>query len=350
MSFFGGHNSSFLGPEVTYDSETGTLFHSESLGGHSRPGHGGGGGTAPPPVLVTSAGSNLEFKLIWDSSVASAPSSFMTAVQNVAQYYEYLFSTSKLEVINIQVGWGEVAGQALPSGALGASETNGYLTNYSYVTSHLSGYSFSASNEPTGSQFFISSAEAKSFGLISSTSTGVDGYIGFGTLTGTGYSYNFASSASTGLVTGTGATQFGFASVVQHEISEVLGRIEMEGHSTFNGQATYTPLDLFNYSSYDSTSHTGTLALYSGGSGGPSYFSIDNGATHLANFNDGTGGGDIADWSSYAHYTDSGTFPSGVQDAYDAFAYPGVNSDLSTADYDVDLTLGLLGISGHTIS
>src|SRR5262249_16405810 len=207
-----------------------------------------------------------------------------------------------------------------------ASQTNGYLTNYTTVTSSLSHYSFTASNEPTGGQFFISSAEAKSFGLISPTYSGVDGYVGFGTLANTGYSYDFNSSATTGAVTGTGLTQFDFASVAQHEISEVLGRIGMEGHTTFNGQATYTPLDLFNFNG------TGTLALSSGATGGPSYFSTDNGVTHQASFNDAKGGGDIADWASYTNYTDSGSgLPAGVQDAYDAFAYPGHNSDLSSS-------------------
>src|SRR5262249_11361325 len=150
------------------------------------------------------------------------------------------------------------------------------------------GFTFNASNEPTGAQFFISSTEAKSFGLISPTSTGIDGYVGFGTLAGTGYSWNFSSSATTGQGSGTGLLQFDFQGVAQHEIAEVMGRISMEGHTTFNGVATYTPLDLFNF---DSAGHL----VLSGGSNASSqvssYFSTDNGATHLANFNDGYQGG-----------------------------------------------------------
>jgi len=125
-----------------------------------------------------------------------------------------LFTTATHEVINIHIGWGEVHGQALPSGAIGASETNGYLTNYSTVSSGLlassggviTSASFNASNEPTGAQFFISSAEAKVFGLSNPTSTGVDGYIGFGK----GISWNFTSSASTGQGSSTGTSQFDF--------------------------------------------------------------------------------------------------------------------------------------------
>ena len=345
-------NNSFLGQEVTYNADKGTLvnFHSAAFGASSHHGGGGGGGATPAPTLVTSTGSHLEFNLIWDSSVANLGSNetaFMNAMSNVAKYYETLFTTSKTEVINIQVGWGEINGQSLPAGALGASESNGYLTNYSTVTNGLiassggaiTSGSFHASNEPTGAQFFISSAEAKGFGLISPTSTGIDGYIGFGTLSGTGSSWNFTSSAATGQGSGTGASQFDFQGVAQHEISEVMGRIEMEGHTTFNGRATYTPLDLFNF---DSAGH---LVLSSGDNGSTqvgSYFSIDSGVHALGDFNDGYKGGDIADWASYSSDTQSQTgLSSGYQDAFDAFGYPGVNTDLSGADQFVMETLGV---------
>jgi hypothetical protein len=340
-----GRHDSFLGQEVTYNADEGTLvrFHGSAFGsGGFLWGH-HGGGTTPAPTLVTSPGSHLEFNLIWDSSVANLGSNqtaFMNAMTNAAKYYETLFTAPQTEIVNIKVGWGEVGGSSLPAGALGASESNGYLTNYATVTSHLTsnGFTFNASNEPTGAQFFISSAEAKSFGLISPTYAGVDGYVGFGTLAGTGYSWNFTSSATTGQGSGTGLLQFDFQGVAQHEISEVMGRISMEGHTTFNGVATYTPLDLFNF---DSAGHL----VLSGGSNASSqvssYFSTDNGTGHLASFNDGYQGGDIADWASYASYTQSGTGLSGYQDAFDAFAYPGVNTDLSSADQIVMETLGV---------
>jgi hypothetical protein len=345
--------NSFLAREVTYNSESGSLSPMGAAGG----GGGGnflihhGGGTAPPPTLVTTAGSNLEFNFIWDSSVSnlgSNESAFMNAIVNVAKYYESGMTAARPEVINIQVGWGEVNGSSLPNGAIGASETNGYLTNYSTVTNGLIGSSggaitansFHAVNEPTGAQFFISSAEAKGFGLINPMSTGVDGYMGFGTLSGTGYSWNPSSSATTGAGSGTGPLQFDFQGVAQHELSEVMGRIEMEGHTVFNGQQTYTPLDLFNYSAPDQ------LVLSGGQSSGSqvnSYFSLDSGTTNLGWFNDGYKNGDIADWASYSSYSQSNTgVPGGYQDSFDAFAYPGINTDLSTTD---EYVLGTLGLS-----
>lgn len=337
-------NSSLLGPELTYNADEHTVVNASKSGGGGshHGGGGGGGGTTPLPTLVASGGSHLEFNLIWDSSVANLGSNeqaFMNAVVNVAKYYETLFSTPQTEVVNIQVGWGEINGQALPSGALGASETNGYLTNYSTVTSHLAGFNFSASNEPTSAQFFISSAEAKSFGLVSPTSTSVDGYIGFGTLSGTGYSWNFTSTSTTGQSSGTGPNQFDFQGVVQHEISEAMGRIEMEGHTTIYGKATYTPLDLFNF---DGVGHLALSAADNGTTPVSSYFSTDNGAHALGYFNDGYQGGDIADWASYSSYTDSQTgLSSSYQDAFDAFGWPALNTDLSSADQMVMETLGV---------
>ena len=117
-----------------------------------------------------------------------------------------------------------------------------------------------------------------------------------------------------------------------------MGRIEMEGHTTFNGVPTYTPLDLFNFASQ------GHLVLSGGDNAttqASSYFSINSGTTPLGYFNDGYQGGDIADWASYSSYTQSQTGLSGYQDAFDAFAYPGVNTDLSLADQYVMETLGV---------
>ena len=345
------NSSSFLGQEVTYNADEGTVvhFHSEASGGGFSL-RGGGGSTAPAPTLVPlSAGSNLQFNLIWDSSVNNVgthKADFMNAVINVATYYEKMFTTAQHEIINIKVGWGEINGQALPNGALGASETNGYLTNYATVTSKLiansggqiTAASFGATNEPTTAQFFISSAEAKGFGLISPTSTGVDGYMGFGTLGGTGYSWNFTSNAGPG-AGGTGTTQFDFQGVVQHEISEVMGRIEMEGHTTIYGKATYTPLDLFNY---DAPNH---LVLSGGDNTGTqvnSYFSLDSGKTALGYFNDGYQGGDIADWASWTSPSQAQTDESsGYQDPFDAFGWPGIDTNFTHDDMYVMDTLGV---------
>ncbi len=345
-------NSSPLGQEYVIN-DAGQVSPINSAGSPGGPGsssHSGGStpthSSTPAPYLVTVTGSNLQIDLIWDSSVANAPSGFTAAVIDAAQFYvtNFTSSTGGKTVLYIDVGYGEIAGTSLAANALGESESNGYLTNYSTVTKALAadGYSFSATNEPTGSQFFVTSAQAKSLGLISGTSGGassVDGYIGFSTLTGTGYSWNTYANPN-GSNSGTTSTQFDLQAVVEHEISEVMGRIGMEGQ-VINGKATYTPLDLFNYASYNTTTHTGALEL----SGHGGYFSTNGGATKMGVFNNSSSyGGDIADWASYTSVTQSATLPVGaasnVSDAYDAFLAPADNGLVTTDDILVDAAIG----------
>ena len=93
---------------------------------------------APTPTLVGSNANGLQIKLIWDTSVGamgSLMSTFQNAVITAAKFYTNTYSTH--ETINIQVGFGEVAGQKLPSGALAASESYGYLEKYASVAAAL---------------------------------------------------------------------------------------------------------------------------------------------------------------------------------------------------------------------
>ena len=329
-----GHDGSPLGHEYlindagdvspAYGATMHEAFaHHQTFFTHERP---------PAPTLVGIHG-GLQIDLIWDPSVANAPRGFTQAITDAAKYYTTLFSND--EVINIHVGYGEIDGSRMAANALGESESYGYLTNYSTVTNALAkdGYSFTAANEPTGSQFFVTSADAKTLGMISPTSSAVDGYIGFSTLKGTGYSWNETASVS-GSTSGTGSKQFDLEATAFHEISEVMGRIAMEGEMV-NGKTTYTPLDLFNYQSH------GVLEL--SGNGGS--FSFNDGTTDQGTYNNASAnGGDIADWASAASPTQSGTFglPGGVNvyDAYDAFAFPGYNGDLSQSDILEDAALG----------
>ncbi len=321
-----------LSQEVTYNSDENILFRTTQHHGGGGFGGGGGGtggtGGTPSPTIVGTSG-HLQIDLVWDTSVAAAPSGFTTAVINAASYIASQYSTP--EMLYIHVGWGEIAGSSLAAGALGESESNGYLTNFATATAHLTslGYSFTANNEPTTAQFFITSAQAKDAGLINSYSSGTDGYIGFGS----GFHWN-VNSTTGAAGTGTGTGQYDLQSVAQHEITEVMGRIEMQGQ-TFNGARTYTTTDLFNFASQ------GHLEL----SGGGGYFSVDDGTTHLGNFNNATAnGGDIADWAS-GSLTASGTgLTGGYQDLFDAFGYSGINGAMSQDDVQI---VGALGVGGN---
>lgn len=251
----------------------------------------------------------FQIDLIWDSSVASAPAGFKQAIVAAAQFLTSLFSNSA--IVNIDIGYGEVAGTALGSGALGESESYGYLTSYATVVNALAHDNYpvvTAANAPTGAQFFVTSAEAKVMGLASANGTAVDGFIGLSSGNPMDYSGNVP----------VGSGSFDAVGVAKHELSEVLGRIGLEGR-ILNGAATYTPLDLFNYAS------AGHLAL----SGNGGYFSVSGGTTALGTYNNASNGGDIADW---------GAGPVG-NDAFNAFSGSGPLT-VSSADVQEVAALG----------
>lgn len=101
-------------------------------------------------------------------------------------------------------------------------------------------------------------------------------------------------------------TKYDLQSVVSHEIDEVLGT------SSGLGQTDITPADLFRYSSTGARNYTT--------SGDDAYFSIDNGTTLLARYNQNASG-DYGDWWSISSHS-----PVRVQDA---FGTPGTDPDLT---------------------
>src|SRR5690242_17914294 len=81
---------------------------------------------ASSQTLVGTAG-GFQIDLLWDSSVANAPTGFKQAVIDAATNLTGLFTND--EVVNIHVGWGEVGGSRISSSTLGESESYGYLTD-----------------------------------------------------------------------------------------------------------------------------------------------------------------------------------------------------------------------------
>jgi hypothetical protein len=270
---------------------------------------------APTPTLVGAAG-GLQFNLVWDSSVASAPAAFEKAAIYAASLYSSLYSNP--EVINIHVGYGEVDGLSLGAGALGESMSFGYLENYSQVSSALKkDASFSSAqaqadaslpaSDPThGGMFYVSTAEAKALGQVSGTGTGTDGFMGLSSM----YSFDYTPN------TKPASNQYDAIGTFLHEFSEVMGRTGSLGVT--DGSNVYTPLDLFRYSS------SGTRDL----TPGAGYFSVNNGATNLGTYNNPKNGGDTADW-----------IPTLVGDSYGS-GYAGVQGGLSSTDIIENSVLG----------
>ena len=129
-----GPGPSSDGPILAYNGDLGTgigELNSSSAGSGSGSGSSGSGTVSQ----TSGAGSGLIIDIDWDSSVSSAPSGFVTAVNSVVSFYESHFSNPV--TITIDVGYGEIDGTALQSDALGESESD--LT---YVTL------FAASDRP----------------------------------------------------------------------------------------------------------------------------------------------------------------------------------------------------------
>jgi hypothetical protein len=285
---------------------------------------GGGGSTsttshasaaAPAATLVGAVG-GLQFNLIWDSSVSSAPAGFQTAAITAATLYSNLYSNH--EVINVHVGYGEIDGYSLSAGALAESMSYGYLENYTQVTSALKKDASSSSwqktadanlpsSDPTkGGSFFVSTAEAKALGQVSGSGTGIDGYIGLSNVYAFDYTPNTKPSSS----------QYDAIGAFEHELSEIMGRVGSLG-SIF-GRNIYTPLDLFRYSS------AGVHDL----TPGAGYFSVDNGKTNLGTYNNPKNGGDASDW-----------IPTLAGDSYGS-GYRGVSAVVSPTDIIENSVLG----------
>jgi hypothetical protein len=340
-----GHNG--LGPEVTL-SDNGQLSPMNSSTGHG----GSSGGstlsrvTAPSPTPVTNG--NLTIDLIWDTAIVSAGQATETAFMNTVIAAAKVLvnalgpTTTHKDTVYIDIGWGEIAGQGMSPGALGESMTNGYLVSDATLTSLLTGHgdTLGGSNAPSSTtQFFLPTGEAKALGLAGASPGSVsspDGYIGFSTL-GKGYSWEYTDTNGTPTAN-IGSSQYSLFGVALHEITEAMGRISMEGLQTFHGQKTYTPLDLFDYSSYNTTTGVGTLSLSNTGG----YFSANGGVTQSGVFNNSkANSGDIADWASYNSPADSQTNPPpGTEDPFNAFGYPGLNDVLTADDILVMQTLG----------
>uniref|UniRef100_Q01TP5 Ice-binding protein C-terminal domain-containing protein n=1 Tax=Solibacter usitatus (strain Ellin6076) TaxID=234267 RepID=Q01TP5_SOLUE len=233
-----------------------------------------------------SARAGLVFNPIFDASTSSAPAGFFVAFNSAVQFLESQYSDPI--TINLNVGWGEINGGSLSPGNLGQSSTNqqGFYS-YSTVKTALTNDSKSASdataiahlpaNYPggAGNIFVMSNAEAKALGLLPGNAAGKDGAVGFNSTAS--YTFDPNNRAIAG--------EYDFVGLAEHELTEIMGRYGLGQNGAASGR--FSPIDLFRYLSsgvLDTTPANGA------------YFSIDGGNTVINTFN-GTGGGDLSDWS-----------------------------------------------------
>ena len=277
------------------------------------------------PIVTTSAGTSpFVINPIFDASILNAGSVLMgqleTAINTAIQALESIITTN--ETMSIHFGYGTIGGTTTTVSALGQSSYSINVYNYTQVRnaliSHaatvaaLSGVAASLpSTDPTGGgQIYLTLAEAHALGLASGTNVGTVGGVGISDTISLGF-----TAAGTSVVGG-GAWAVG---VFEHEISEVLGRVQALG--TAFGTGNYTPLDFFRYSS------AGSMELTQGGTS--AYFSVNGGTTNLGAFNLLLSNGDLADWAS-----------SVVHDSFDNSETIGIVNTISATDITAMSALG----------
>ena len=147
------------------------------------------------------------------------------------------------------------------------------------ATSVNAGGSVNSAVDPTGGAVFLYTfAQAKALGARPANDAAIDGT----------FTYN-STLAYTFDPNNRGTGGFDFIGVTEHEVSEIMGRITLNG-ANLTGSPNYLPFDLFNFSG------TGAHSL---GTGPGRYFSVNNGTTNLHGYNDAVAnGGDSQDWDS----------------------------------------------------
>src|SRR5207244_3826685 len=115
----------------------------------------------------------------FDQNTSSLPAGFVAAIEFVVNYYDSVFTNNA--IINIHVGFGEIAGQALASGALGESSASYVMASYTSVRNALlaqgaPGASTLPSSAPLSGSLYMPQAEAQALGLTSAVS---NSYVGF---------------------------------------------------------------------------------------------------------------------------------------------------------------------------
>jgi len=243
---------------------------------------GGSSGSSPTSAPSGNA-SGFVINVSYDQSVSSLPAGFVAAINDVVSYYESIFTAPI--TVNIDVGYGSIDGQQLQSDALGESET--FLGDYSYssIVNALAGVDASAaaslpSSMPVNGTMWIGTAEAKALGLpLEQPSTDIDGFAGFSNVFPFTYDPNNRAVSSA----------YDFIGVVEHEFTEVMGRIDLFGDS-IGGTTGYSLLDMFHYTAPGHHTYTGLTT---------NYFSANGGTTNLDYFNSNPAG-DLGDWAGSA--------------------------------------------------
>jgi hypothetical protein len=212
----------------------------------------------------------MDINFVYEPDCASAPKGFKTALTYAAEMLDRVITNPI--TINIGVGWGDVNYEAMSSSNVGEAMPE----NYAYKSVDFAAKELKANASGVDQQVLadlpstqsasgdISNAQAKAWGLLPATTSGIDGWIGFGS--------NFQyTTTSPSVPTPNG--EFSLVGVALHEITQAMGRVD--GNGAFS---------LINYQS------AGVLQT---STSTPGYFSLDGGKTDMGDFSTA----DAADFS-----------------------------------------------------
>jgi len=159
------------------------------------------------------------------NTLTNAPAAFFSAVNYVREIFDSLFTNNV--TVNVEIGYGRFPLDNSIVPALGESEQN-HVTSVGYsqvvqdlVNQGAPGSGILSASSPISGVLIMGSAQEKALGLLGASSI-LDGWVGIASdatlMQQTGGSWSFSPTAVPG------PNQYYLVGVLEHEITEVMGR------------------------------------------------------------------------------------------------------------------------------
>jgi len=244
---------------------------------------------------------NPVFMITYSTAVQNNPQ-FLTGIEPAVNYVTSLYSSLFSNNVTINFTINQSLGVPLTENFPAPQQNSSFSQIVTALAADGSGAYLPQADPTIGLNiggWFINTAEAKALGIFAGDPNASDGTMYFNP----SQPYTFDPSNQSV------PNEYDFVALVEHEFSEMMGR----DSNLASGELL--PYDLFRFTAPNSPNFSTTQANV--------YFSINNGATNLANFNSDPSG-DIMDWAQ-----------NGVaNDPYNAFAFPGQGYALNAVDLE----------------